>query len=213
MKTLFLMVGALSLVAIAGCRGPKSGIPEGAKVAVLEFRIPETANITRYSASYNDLGMIVAQQLAGELRSRHRDAEAIPSGAPVHLVSPDRFLVPLAACCGMRYGVPGNRFKPASAAWELWGWSAWALPTCAGRGLQGGRAMDGENGKGYVWFENCHVFSKDMRLLVAWDGRIVPLPVAILHPDCRLAASGDVGRLGVPRRWAEQRELIPRATT
>ena len=90
---------------------------------------------------------------------------------------------------------------------------AWALPTCAGRGLQGGRAMDGENGKGYVWFENCHVFSKDMRLLVAWDGRIVPLPVAILHPDCRLAASGDVGRLGVPRRWAEQRELIPRATT
>jgi hypothetical protein len=60
--------------------------------------------------------------------------------------------------------------------------------------------MDGENGKGYVWFENCHVFSKDMRLLVAWDGRIVPLPVAILHPDCRLAAS--VGRLGVPRRWA-----------
>ncbi len=84
MKTLFLMVGALSLVAIAGCRGPRSGIPEGAKVAVLEFRIPETANITRYSASYNDLGMIVAQQLAEELRSRHRDAEAIPSGAPVH---------------------------------------------------------------------------------------------------------------------------------
>src|SRR3989442_15686862 len=84
MKTLFLMVGALSLVAIAGCRGPKSGIPEGAKVAVLEFRLPETANITRYSASYNDLWMIVAQQLAEELRSRHRDAEAIPSGRPVH---------------------------------------------------------------------------------------------------------------------------------
>src|SRR5205823_7507746 len=30
-------------------------------------------------------------------------------------------------------------------------------------------------------------------------GRVVPLPVAILHPDCRLAADGDVGRLGVPR--------------
>src|SRR5438093_13213266 len=73
--------------------------------------------------------------------------------------------------------------------------------------------MDGENGKGYVWFENCHVFSKDMRLLAAWDGRIVPLPVAILHSDCRLAASGDVGRLGVPRRWAGHRELIPRAAT
>ena len=71
MKTLFLMVGALSLVAIAGCRGPRSGIPEGAKVAVLEFRIPETANITRYSASYNDLGMIVAQQIAEVLRERH----------------------------------------------------------------------------------------------------------------------------------------------
>src|SRR2546422_1431291 len=112
MKTLFLMVGALSLVAIAGCRGPKSGIPEGAKVAVLEFRIPETANITRYSASYNDLGMIVAQQLAGELRSRYRDGEAIPSGAPVHLVSPDRFF---SASCGVLRDALWFAWKPFQA--------------------------------------------------------------------------------------------------
>jgi len=30
---------------------------------------------------------------------------------------------------------------------------------------------------------------------------------AILHPDCRLAADGDVGLLGVPRPWAEQQGL------
>ena len=85
MKTLSLVVGAaLCVMAMAGCsRGLKTGIPEGAKVAVLEFRIPETANIARYSASYNDLGMIVAQRAAEVLRSRHRNAVAIPSGAPV----------------------------------------------------------------------------------------------------------------------------------
>jgi len=51
------------------------------------------------------------------------------------------------------------------------------------------------------------VFAEDMRLLCVVAGRVVPLPVAILHPDCRLAADGDVGRLGVPRRWAEERGL------
>jgi len=59
----------------------------------------------------------------------------------------------------------------------------------------------------YLWFEGVHVFARDMRLLCAVDGRVVPLPVAILHPDCQLAADGDVGRLGVPRRWAEQQGL------
>src|SRR6266571_531786 len=62
----------------------RAASPKARRFAVLEFRIPETANITRYSDSYNDLGMIVAQQLAEELRSRHRNAEAIPSGAPVN---------------------------------------------------------------------------------------------------------------------------------
>ena len=38
-------------------------------------------------------------------------------------------------------------------------------------------------------------------------GHVVPLPVVILHPDCTLAADGDVGRLGVPRWWAEERGL------
>src|SRR2546428_5474274 len=85
MKTLVLTIGALWVLTIAGCsRAPKTGIPEGVMVAVLEFRIPEAATITRYDASYNDLGMIVAQRGAEVLRSRHRNAEAIPSGVPVH---------------------------------------------------------------------------------------------------------------------------------
>jgi len=60
---------------------------------------------------------------------------------------------------------------------------------------------------GYLWFNGVRVFAEDMRLLCVVAGRVVPLPVAILHPDCRLAADGDVGRLGVPRKWAEQRGL------
>jgi len=38
-------------------------------------------------------------------------------------------------------------------------------------------------------------------------GRVVPLPLVILHPDCNLAADGDIGRLGVPGWWAEQHGL------
>ena len=60
----------------------------------------------------------------------------------------------------------------------------------------------------YLWFEGVHVFARDMRLLCTVAGRVVPLPVGILHPDCRLAGAGDVGRLGVPRWWAEERGLL-----
>ena len=59
----------------------------------------------------------------------------------------------------------------------------------------------------YLWFEDVRVFTQDMRLLCGVAGHVVPLPVAILHPDCRLAAAGDVGRLGVPKWWAVQRRL------
>ena len=62
---------------------------------------------------------------------------------------------------------------------------------------------------GYLWFDGVRVFAEDMRLLCVVAGRVVPLPVALLHPDCRLAADGDVGCLGVPRRWAEERGLRP----
>src|SRR2546422_3645048 len=34
-----------------------------------------------------------------------------------------------------------------------------------------------------------------MRLMCVVGGRVVPLPVVILHPDCTLASPGDVGRL------------------
>ncbi len=44
--------------------------------------------------------------------------------------------------------------------------------------------MDGARDGGYMWFDGCRVFSEDMRLLCAVDGHTVPLPVAILHPDC-----------------------------
>jgi len=58
-----------------------------------------------------------------------------------------------------------------------------------------------------LWFDGVRVVAEDMWLKCVVAGRVVPLPVAILHPDCRLAADGDVGRLGVPRRWAEERGL------
>ncbi len=46
---------------------------------------------------------------------------------------------------------------------------------------------------GYLWFNGVRVFAEDMRLLCVVAGRVVPLPVAILHPDCRLAADGMSG--------------------
>jgi len=66
---------------------------------------------------------------------------------------------------------------------------------------------------GYLWFDGVCVFAEDMRLMCVVGGRVVPLPVVILHPDCTLASPGDVGRLGVPRRWAEQQGLCPRTDT
>jgi hypothetical protein len=65
------------------------------------------------------------------------------------------------------------------------------------------------DGDGYVWFEDCRVFLDSLQLKCAVDGKIVPLPVLLLHPDCTLGEDGDVGRLGVPRRWAEQHGLLP----
>ena len=59
----------------------------------------------------------------------------------------------------------------------------------------------------FVWFEDVHVMQERLRLMCVVAGRVVPLPVVILHPDCTLAGDGDVGRLGVPRWWAEQRGL------
>jgi hypothetical protein len=39
------------------------------------------------------------------------------------------------------------------------------------------------------------------------NGKRVPLPVTILHPDCMLEKVGDVGRLGVPLSWAREHGL------
>jgi len=64
-----------------------------------------------------------------------------------------------------------------------------------------------EDRRGYLWFDGAHVVAENMRLMCVVAGRVVPLPVVILHPDCTLAADGDVGRLGVPRWWAEERGL------
>ena len=61
---------------------------------------------------------------------------------------------------------------------------------------------------GYVWFEDCRVFLDGLQLMCAVDGKVVPLPVVLLHPDCTLAGDGDMGRLGVPRQWAKDRGLV-----
>ena len=58
-----------------------------------------------------------------------------------------------------------------------------------------------------LWFDGVRVVAEGMWLKCVVAGRVVPLPVVILHPDCTLAGDGDVGRLGVPRWWAEQRGL------
>ena len=79
--------------------------------------------------------------------------------------------------------------------------------TAAGRGLPKGGAMVGSP-NGYVWFENVRVFLRDFQLMCAVEGKVVPLPVVLLHPDCTLEADGDVGRLGVPRQWAKDRGLL-----
>ena len=48
----------------------------------------------------------------------------------------------------------------------------------------------------------------NLQLMCAVAGRVVPLPVVILHPECALKAAGDRGRLGVPRWWARERGLV-----
>src|SRR2546422_5464422 len=50
-------------------------------------------------------------------------------------------------------------------------------------------------------FDGVRVVAKDMQPMCVVAGRVVPLPVVILHPDCTLSVDGDVGRLGVPRWW------------
>ena len=61
---------------------------------------------------------------------------------------------------------------------------------------------------GYVWFDNVRVILRWPQLMCVVGEQAVPLPVAILHPDCTLRGHGDVGRLGVPRQWAIDRGLI-----
>ncbi|HWP66540.1 MAG TPA: hypothetical protein VNO26_11555 [Candidatus Limnocylindria bacterium] len=62
----------------------------------------------------------------------------------------------------------------------------------------------------YVWFDDVRVVGDGFELQCIVNGKQVPLPVVILHPDCKLAKPGDVGRLGVPAVWAAERALIPR---
>jgi hypothetical protein len=55
----------------------------------------------------------------------------------------------------------------------------------------------------YVWFDRVRVASDSVLALhCIVNERKVPLPLALLHPECRLRKAGDVGRLGVPRAWA-----------
>ena len=60
----------------------------------------------------------------------------------------------------------------------------------------------------YVWFDDVRVFLDHFQLMCTVGDKVVPLPVLLLHPDCTLSGHGDVGRLGVPRQWAEDRGLV-----
>ena len=60
----------------------------------------------------------------------------------------------------------------------------------------------------WCWFEEAHVLRWNLQLMCLVAGRVVPLPVVILHPECALKAAGDRGRLGVPRWWARERGLV-----
>jgi hypothetical protein len=62
----------------------------------------------------------------------------------------------------------------------------------------------------YVWFDNVRVEGRPDGLFCYVNGRRLPLPVVILHPDCKLSGNGDVGRLGVPAGWAIERGLVER---
>ena len=55
----------------------------------------------------------------------------------------------------------------------------------------------------YVWFDDVRVESDGhFGIHCIVNGKQVPLPIAILHRNCRLRKPGDVGRLGVPVAWA-----------
>ena len=62
----------------------------------------------------------------------------------------------------------------------------------------------------YVWFDGVRVEHRanELGLCCVVNGKTVPLPVVILHPDCKLEQAGDVGRLGVPVGWALERGLL-----
>jgi len=63
----------------------------------------------------------------------------------------------------------------------------------------------------YVWFDSVRVESDGIYgIHCIVNGTQVPLPIAILHPDCMLREPGDVGRLGVPRAWAIGFGISPR---
>src|SRR5678815_4585236 len=72
-------------------------------------------------------------------------------------------------------------------------------------------AMTDRHGMRYVWFDRVVVVRSPTGLSCECivDDKRVPLPVAILHPDCRLEKAGDTGRLGVPEFWAKEFGLIP----
>jgi hypothetical protein len=53
-------------------------------------------------------------------------------------------------------------------------------------------------GDDFVWFDDVRVRFENWRLVCVVGELVVPLPLTLLHPDCRLAKDGDVGRLGVP---------------
>ena len=61
----------------------------------------------------------------------------------------------------------------------------------------------------YAWFENVRVeLAAPLSLECIVYGKRVPLPVALLHPECQLRGDGDTGWLGVPLWWATEHGLV-----
>ena len=71
--------------------------------------------------------------------------------------------------------------------------------------------MERTNGR-YVWFDGVEIIHSEASLNphCVVNEILVPLPIMILHPDCKLRKAGDKGRLGVPKAWAIGFGLISR---
>ena len=83
-----MRLGALLGLAFAsllstGCAGSRPHAPAGEQITIIEFSVADAVWIN-YDAPHEPVGMILAEEIAGDLRRRGRLAEAIPAKATPH---------------------------------------------------------------------------------------------------------------------------------